>query len=242
MPTFKVPINVLARPRSAGGLSLQQPQLKSQALFAARWLSASRAKPPTFSGAWLLVLQHLYADVSKAPPAARHLDDYKEIVGQAAPPAAVGKQLARDLYTVMLQANSKPPRITEAFPQCPWDQVWAALSCKLVTSAQRSAWYLVVTGVIRTNLRLHRIRARPSPACDLCGEDDDLVHRLTACPPLVRQQWDVLAGRVAHLLGVRAVGPELLLRPALALGRVARAARESAAVLLAQHVHRVIVL
>ena len=236
--TFKVPLSVMARPPAAGGLSLQHARCKAAALFAARWLTAARATPSAFSGAWLSTLTLLYADQPRAPAEVAHYNAFRAACGGLTVPQTTGKQLARDIYLSLLQVHCpNPPHVALCDPAFPWDQVWAALSTKGLTLAERSSWYLVVCNVVSTKERLHRIRRAQDPLCDRCGATDNLVHRLTACPPVVRQHWDLAAARVADLLGARTpASPELVVRPAL--GSAPKRNRQQAAVLLAEHVHK----
>lgn len=120
--------------------------------------------------------------------------------------------------------------VSAAFP---WDQVWAALGTRTLTTSQRSNWYKVVTNITRTQYRLHRINRSPDPYCVRCGAVDTVVHRLSQCTWQARQAWAVCADKVAYLLGVP-VTSDLIVRPAM--GNAPKDKRAEAAMLVACHV------
>lgn len=234
--TFKVPLTVLARPVSEGGLALQHPRIKAGALFASRWLSSARAAPMSFSGAWLRILLQLYPTNQDVPNDVCYYKDFRGVVDVLNMPTTSGRKLAQDTYALMLQERCPhPPHVALRDPAFPWDQVWATLGTRSLTAAERSAFYVTVTDVVKTNARVHRINKALDPRCAHCGVLDDVKHRLTRCTVRARQHWDTAAARVAYLLGVDVVSNGLIVRPALGKA-VPKEKREQVAKILARHV------
>jgi hypothetical protein len=85
------------------------------------------------------------------------------------------------LYYTQTQAEAPDMRIRRLWPKEDWDRVWRILNEAPIAEQHTAIWYRVVYDVIRTNVRLFKIRLSSTDRCRYCGNTDTLLHRLTSC-------------------------------------------------------------
>jgi hypothetical protein len=92
------------------------------------------------------------------------------------------KRQVYDTLRTISTAGNRPRevRIMQLQPAIDWFVVWVNLH-NLSVFDDMSAWYIVVHGIIPTNMRLHRIRVVDTENCKQCGRQDTMLHRLTEC-------------------------------------------------------------
>ena len=69
-------------------------------------------------------------------------------------------------------------RTRDLFPSINLHLMWGNLSQAFLADALLSVWYVVIHGLVPTNVRLHSIHLKTP---DAYGETDKLIHRLTEC-------------------------------------------------------------
>jgi hypothetical protein len=63
-------------------------------------------------------------------------------------------------------------------PEIEWSIVCRNLHITWTSEGAKSAWYVVMHGLIATNVRLHKIRLTDTTSCNRCGRRDTTLHRL----------------------------------------------------------------
>jgi len=230
---LRVPMDVLVQPPQRGGLGLHDPELKAKAMFVARWTSASRAEESTLSGGWLAILNELYGDAATVPPAARHFSVIQSTAKELdIPDDIVGKVLNRAILRAMLANRMVAPRVQLHRPTAAWDTIWTRISLKALPLRARAAWYCAVHDVLPTNARLKATNQTDCAACPVCGADDTVLHRLTACQAESKAIWEWTARNLASLLNCTATSivPDVIVVPDFAAP--SKAASEAASWLL----------
>jgi hypothetical protein len=84
---------------------------------------------------------------------------------------------------IMRTASSVIPemRIVTRNSMVVWSRVWKNLHMAWVPDTVKTMWFLLIHDILPTNERLSNIKLAATAACDMCGEVDTSLHRLTAC-------------------------------------------------------------
>jgi hypothetical protein len=56
-------------------------------------------------------------------------------------------------------------RIKRLWPTNDWITTWANLHDTPITEAQKTVWYRTIHGILKTNVRLHKINMSPTDKC-----------------------------------------------------------------------------
>jgi hypothetical protein len=209
---FRVPLSTLQQGKSDGGWNMDEISVKCKVLLYSRLV---RAK--TREGASTIpLLRRWKIDGRLAnPPNAHvvprdlpHLYSYAVDMAYVSPPqpmesAKIFKQrLTKALRLLDGNTIVRPTmRIVRHHPTIPWANVWKNLHTLGLADDIKSVWYAVINDIVPTHVRLAAINRMPSAACQACGEEDTLRHRLVLCNegPVL---WNWIRARMAAILRI----------------------------------------
>lgn len=97
----------------------------------------------------------------------------------------------------------KPPKVEEENPNVQWPRVWRNIRSKVLTTAEKSTYYLFVNGKIPHGALFYRQNRQDSPRCNRCpNADEDLEHKLSTCVR-VHHLWNYLRPKLETILNRR---------------------------------------
>jgi len=104
------------------------------------------------------------------------------------------------------------------WPHADWQAIWKKLTETPTSEADIAVWYKVISDIIPTNERLHRISMAPTDICKECNNKDTLLHRLTECGES-KTIWDLTQKAIATVLRTSPsnIPCEWLMRPQFCL-------------------------
>lgn len=190
----RVPIQQLARPRDQGGLKLQLPALKSKALLINRHLQEIGSIP--FYNSFL-------SHTNPHPPPAdlpclrTILQTYPRL-----PPEIQQNPSSGRIHHLYL-GQTDQPRVESRHSSVNWKRVWVNIGSRMLSSNQRSSWYLLVNEKVEHRLLWHNIRRADNPQCLHCNRaTETLKHKLSECIR-VTAAWSHLQGLLTTILNNR---------------------------------------
>jgi hypothetical protein len=83
-----------------------------------------------------------------------------------------------------------------------------------IHSCQTAIWYKTMHGILRTNVRLHKINMSSTDKCRYCDTQDTILHRLIKCRA-GQLMWTWTANKMATVLrtAARYIPPSWTIRP-----------------------------
>jgi hypothetical protein len=107
---------------------------------------------------------------------------------------------AKIIYSEFL-STPPPPKVEYNRPRIGWPQVWSHLATIGLPQAAVDVGFSAIHNILPLQIRRHRLRITPSPACRRCGAAmEDVIHFFTACPR-VADAWSALATIAGRTLG-----------------------------------------
>jgi hypothetical protein len=103
------------------------------------------------------------------------------------------------LYYTQSRADMPVMWIQRIWPQEDWGSVWGNLHETPIPSNHKTTWYRVIHDIMRTNMRLFKIRMSSSERRRHCGNLDTLIHRFTSCGE-GQLLWYWTANKIAVIL------------------------------------------
>ena len=192
---------VMFRPKWKGGLNVQNVKYKAQAILIKSFLET--ALNPKFINNLFhnaLYRWHVLGDRSIAGPGNSpyySLEFYsaiRQVVKEGL--LNIAMMSTKQWYQVLIENNItkevdentgrqvwKPTKCEVNFPSISWDRSWGLAFSSGLNSDQSSFLFKLLHNILPTCSRLHRMKQKESPACNLCnsGAVDDRHHALLAC-------------------------------------------------------------
>jgi hypothetical protein len=113
---------------------------------------------------------------------------------------SLGEAAAADIYADLV-SSPPPPKVEAKIPDLPWHVIWSRLSLASLPASAVDAAFSALHNILPLQVRRHRFKIVPSPACPRCQAPvEDVLHFFTACPRLVAA-WEFLVYRAARCLG-----------------------------------------
>lgn len=181
---FKTSFQECCRPVNKGGLGMIDPGRKCNALFCGRWLKVAFCDEASISKDWLCTLSELYPykegeKINKLPKEFFYYKQFCEI-RRSVVEIALDSNIQKGIYEHLMKEEGRS-RIETKFPDVPWSSVYENMANKYLPSEVFSLWYFIVHDIYPSKVRLKAINKCTTDICDLCGNRDTIVHRLTEC-------------------------------------------------------------
>ena len=104
------------------------------------------------------------------------------------------------LYKALIP-EPPPPKIQLRLPNFPWTRIWGRLSLASLPQSLKEVGFSLISNILTTGERRHRLRLTPTPACEHCQAPlDNILHTFTACNR-VEEAWEYLLYTASRLLG-----------------------------------------
>ena len=100
----------------------------------------------------------------------------------------------------MILPNVKA-RVELLYPLYDWANIWTFLAFRFISVYDRPIIFKYIHEIIPTNKRLHEIRLRNNPFCDLCNVEDSNIHRFYYCMT-VQESLSWLRKAIFYLCGM----------------------------------------
>lgn len=194
----RIAMEQLSLPVDKGGQNLHLPMQKCKALLLNRFLKCQEYTP--FAVSFLEQMQNppningiptLYPCLKRIAKELPYLSE--AIIMTASAPAILS----------VFRSTVKVPKVVEQNPNVLWSRVWRNIRNKLLTTAEKSTYYLLVNGKIPHAALYHRQNRVNNPMCSLCpNAEEDLEHKLTACVR-VNHLWHHLRPKLETILNRR---------------------------------------
>lgn len=205
----RVSIDQLALPVAEGGLNLHVPKMKSKALILNRFIRGSSETP--FAASFVSQLDNP-PNLSGIPALYPCL---KAIARELPylPQRLIGQPTATELHGYFRRTLTTP-KIMNEHPAVAWRSVWRNIRSKVLTSAEKTTFYLLVNRKIPHAELLFRQNRLDSGTCQHClGAVEDLEHKFAKCTR-VRHLWNFIQSKLGAILN-RRISFNLFLIPEL---------------------------
>ena len=106
---------------------------------------------------------------------------------------------SKDIYDIIVPHCK--PSIECLYPNFDWKNIWSQLNFKYINIHDRNVMFKFLYEILPTNKRLHQIRQRDSPLCEVCNVEDSNVHRFYYCS-LVQDCISMLRKLIFYICGV----------------------------------------
>lgn len=168
----------LILPKNRGGLNLHCPEIKSKALLLNRLLSLAPQLP--------FLSSFLENQDIPIPSMFNHITLVKAEIQQL-PESIIDAPSSQRMYHHALAMRPDPGFV--AAEQREWKVIFKHVHNKLLSSSQRSIWYMILHSKIKHGELLYRRGVIDNPYCDVCPEEPEtVVHKLFRCQH-VRDIW-----------------------------------------------------
>ena len=191
---------VLFRPKSKGGLGVQNVKFKSLAILIKSFLET--AIDPNFVNNVFhnaLYRWHVLEDRSIKNPgntpyySQNFYSSIKQVVQEGL--LNISGMTTKQWYRVLVENNVtmetiednrrvwSPIKCELNFPDIVWDKTWELAQLRGLDSHLSSFLFKLLHNILPTASRLHRLNQKQTPACSMCpsGSDEDRVHALLEC-------------------------------------------------------------
>ena len=212
--------NEAAAPPHKGGLGLARIEVRAQALLTKQACHrlASGGRPRAHLSYWvgLRLVRFLpelrvglhaenppthYADLANSLLQVFSLEFVRPNNLKAVTSAAIYKALS---------PQPPPPKIQNRLPSFPWNRIWGRLALPSLPQSLREVGFNLISNILPTGERRHRLRIAPSPACNHCAAThDNIIHTFTSCRR-VAEAWESLLYKACCLLGGPVTDADLL--------------------------------
>lgn len=168
VPSQRVKMVDIVRPKSQGGLGLHSPDLKTKALLVNRYLRTLNVTPS---------LDH-YMQLPNTPSDLLHIKTIKAVL-QGIPQHIQDEPEAKHIYQHLL--NQLPAiGVTTRFTRN-WKMVWKNIKNNKLSSDEKSIYFLLVHGKLHHNELFFRQERRDDPNCQTCGQCETIEHKFSTC-------------------------------------------------------------
>ncbi len=161
---------------------------------------ASGGRPAQHMAYWVgLRLRHILPDLAGGPHAEAIPGFYKDLAALLLEafhlPEVRPNSLAevRPAYIYSKFASIPPrPKVEARLTDLPWHFVWCRLGLRTLPAEAVDAAFSALHNILPLQVRRHRFRTVPSPACPRCALPvEDVLHFFTACSR-VASAWEFL--------------------------------------------------
>lgn len=203
----RVPIQQMTRAWDQGGVKLQLPAIKAKAMLLNRHLKEIGSMPYYNS--------FLFQAIHPPPPADLPCLKFVLQTYPRLPPLLQQNPSSDQIHQFYIDQTEKP-RVELRYPTVNWKKVWRNIGSRLLSSEQRSSWYLLVNEKTEHRSLWFTIRRADSDQCVHCNTaPETLKHKFTECQR-VSAAWRHLRGLLATIVNrPRELSFEDLVRPVL---------------------------